>query len=269
LIDQDEETYSIEMLETWRKLAEYRTHLQQQFEVGVDLSAHPPSDVPLVAETVRLRHGMNVNTAIGETLIACAVPQIWGKERADAIRDVLIEIALNSLSHANQDEVVVSVEPNRIRLSDRGAYFDPLTLANSDGGGGSDAMSHLLRTFGGSIVLTHSHEGHGNETILTVPTSTDHVLAATPCAISLHEWLSELQTEQHAVRMQQCSVVYVLLPRFFTWSEARRVRQVVEDHVPAGKRMIFLAEDISAGVAAALKEEMPEAFIFSIGKSMP
>src|SRR5690606_20933199 len=121
LIDTDEVTYTVEVLRTWRKLAELRARLSQ--EKGRDIELTPAllaqeSMPEYCADVTGMGSGLKV---IGDAIEASCMPQIWGLGISRALRDVLIEVSQNAFTHGKAKSVRLNILPNSIQLTDDGA----------------------------------------------------------------------------------------------------------------------------------------------------
>ena len=263
LIDTDEVTYSVEMLRTWHKIAEFRAKYEQEQGKPLDFNYVRPS-IPVVSEKLVITTTDDINRQVGELLINCCVPQIWGDSSNDAIRDLIIEIAINAIEHAQTHEVTIRVTPQRIQINYDSASFDPIIELSKSNRGGGKAMRHVLDSFSDQIIVTYKFEHENNELVIAVPNTSSDVLRVTPCSMALDNAAATTKVQDDFVRTEGCSVIYIVLPRFFGRSDMRKLKDILKEYVPANKRLVFIAEDISAGVAAQIIDEIKGANVIKL-----
>lgn len=263
IIDNDEVTFNVDMLRTWRKIAEFCVQYEQQH--GKRLSIETVKlGIPVVEDILTVSTATGINQAVGELLIHCCVPQIWGSAANDAVRDLIIEIVLNAFEHGGSTTVTISIFPQCISLSFDGPLFDPFTSLVQSIGGGGNAIRHLLDEYGDKILTTYQYDGEVNRVVIAVPDSPADVLNATQCAMRLDNNDTEEKKNLDFIRTAGCSVIYVVLPQFFGWSDARKMKDILRQHIPPDKRVVFVAEDISVGVAARITEEIEGAKVIRL-----
>lgn len=263
IIDNDEVTYSVEMLQTWRIVAEFRAKYEQEHGKPLYFDS-VRFNIPVVEEELTLTAPKGVNSAIGELLIHCCVPQIWGSAANDAVRDLAIEIVINAFIHGNAQRVTVSIVHQCITVTYEGAEFDSISQLTSSERGGGQAMRHVLDKYGNKIVATYEFADGANKLILAVPEGPAEVLTSTPCSMTLDNIDTQDKIEHDFARTARCTVIYVVLPRFFGRSDMRKTKEILGEHLPPEKRVVFVAEDISEGVAAQIREEITGAKIIRL-----
>jgi hypothetical protein len=187
LIDTDEVTFTIPMLRQWRRLAEQRAQLRQAYG-DIDFTYHSELvAVGLAPDLVNLLPGSDLSSKIGLAVRHAWLPEICGKDAADAVRDFLIEHARNAFFHGGATSVEVKFIANAIEVADDGAPFSVANLAGPHTRGGGMAYRALLEA---------RHLGHassrrtGNKNHVHIPFVLDvsDLPRVNPCAVALdHE----------------------------------------------------------------------------------
>lgn len=111
LIDNDEVTYSVDLLKSWRCLAETKAKIKQAYG-DINLTAHPGLlDIGLTPESVSISQVGDENKTIGQAIKFSCIEDIWGRQLARALRDFLIEHSRNSLTHGQASKVSIKFLP--------------------------------------------------------------------------------------------------------------------------------------------------------------
>ncbi len=58
--------------------------------------------------------------------------------------------------------------------------------------------------------------------------------------------------------LNSCSVIYLVLPPFWSHSDAFKMDLIVEQEIRKDKEMVFVANDVSDGVLAVLHDRFPD-----------
>jgi len=95
LIDTDETRYTIEMLRCWKEIAERRAKARLERLAENDcLGGIAPGTCKL-----QIPISGPENEIIGNVIHDTCLPELWGRNLADAIRDLTIEIVRNAFQH--------------------------------------------------------------------------------------------------------------------------------------------------------------------------
>jgi hypothetical protein len=256
LIDTDETRFTIPQLEKWREIAELRARVEVE---RVEGRARCLFDLDLASSDFCVRTRGTENRIIGEALQDAGVGEIWGVEEMHAVRDCVVEIVRNALTHGRATAVNVSIEGRRIRMTDDGSPFDPRTLyARGSESGGVLAVNHLLDTYRDNIVLSSAKLGNRNQVIISLARSAEDVRNATLCHLEFG-WNDLTEDARPMFVESGCHVVYVILPPFISPSDAisvsRRLHWLRED----GRPIIFIAENTSSVVRDRMERLFPGA----------
>ncbi len=232
LIDTDEVTYSIPMLKHWRSLAEQRARLRQAYG-DIDFTYH--SDlvaVGLAPDLISLVPSHEISSKIGLAVRHAWLPEICGKNAADAVRDFLIEYARNAFSHGGATSVDVTFTPKAIKITDDGAPFAVANLAGPNTRGGGMAYKALLDA---------RHLGHAssrrvdNKNHVHIPfvLNVSDLPRVNSCAVALNHGDIRGGTLDFT-QLLGCDRVFLVAPDFAVFSDGplyeRMLRQILVDH---------------------------------------
>ena len=256
LVDTDEDTFSVPMLETWKRISELRAKLSQESGRDVVLTPRHLSEIPLPAESLGLVSLGAENTIIGDALSRSCAELIWGQQLARAARDVLIELTRNALTHGKARTVTLNIEVNHIELIDDGAPFNSESLRAVNAGGGSLSLRALGEDHAATVVFRSSRASGLNTNRLTIVRNPGDVLLATPCSISIqHDSLQTLS--EQIVALENCDTVYAILPKYTSLSDAFLIPAAIAHATPSGKKLVFVGERLSERVVQVLRGLSP------------
>jgi hypothetical protein len=256
LIDTDEERFTIPQLQKWREIAEMRA----QGEVdGTSGQKRRLLNLDLATGDFQVQISRAENRIIGEALHDAGVGEIWGTEAMHAVRDCVVEITRNALSHGHAKVVNVSIKGRCICITDDGAPFDPWSLYGKGvESGGVLAISHLLDVYRDNIVLSSSMVDDHNQVIISLARSAEDVCNATPCHLEF-SW-SDLADDAPPIFVEPgCHAIYVILPPFISPSDAIPMAERLHWLRRDGRPIIFVAENISRVVRDRMKRLFPGA----------
>jgi len=232
LIDTDEVTYTVPMLKHWRRLAEQRAQLRQAYG-DIDFTYHSQLvAVGLAPATITLIPGPELSVKIGLAVRNAWLPEICGKDSADAVRDFLIEHARNAFSHGGATSVEVEFTSKAIEVSDDGSPFAVVNLAGPNTRGGGLAYRALLET---------RHLGHAssrraeNKNHVHIPFVLDvsDLPRVNPCAVTLNHGDIHAGTLD-LPQLTDCDRVFLVAPDFAVFSDGPMyegaLRQVLTNH---------------------------------------
>lgn len=266
LIDSDESTYTVEMLKTWRHLSELRAGLSQKRGANIELTPSFVGKEPMpdfYTEIVTLGSEVRV---IGDAIDGSCMAQIWGVKLSRAVRDVLIEIAQNSIAHGNAKKVQLIVNPRSVQLIDDGLEFNPIQLRGSaSNNGGALALRFLLKDFGSS--LYHSYRRKAGKNILEVSwvNSQEEIRALTACTVDVP--VESFQENSKPVLIpSNCNTVFLMFPEYFALSWALRTPKIVSELVSKYQEFILVGECLSDGVVEVLKTQLPNVSVINFEK---
>jgi len=258
LIDRDEVTYTIPMLQLWRRIREQKAMLRQQLGREIEFGPARSADLPLVEDEIKLDGIGSENERIGNAILNSCVHEIWGKELAEAVRDLAIELVRNAFGHGYATEFVLSIESRRIVLSDNGKPFHyEDILREQHKRGGAAAMQRLLDYHSEHVVLAPVHRGVGNELTIALIHRPDDIPEVTPC---FHKF-TERDLKEHSCSLPSlpgCDRTYLILPNFLTFSDAFNFAAFLKRNQFDPKKYIIVAKGLSAGVLKTCRDELPD-----------
>jgi hypothetical protein len=263
LIDDDEVTFTTEMLKRWREVGELRTQIHQQTGIEPLFGSAEFASLPLAEDTCEITVVGEESKIIGELLKYCATEQIWGAFFARAARDLTIEVVKNALERGGAKKVTVTVTPALIQILDDGVLFNPLTLPSLEGRGGRAAVIDILDKHAHESILTHRYSNGHNVFSIGRALCASDVPQKTECVL---EVVSRTPPELlgNQTILDTCSIIYVKLPRYASHSEAYKFERELPQLLPKGKQIVFILEGSSDGVKALLAKLFPTAKIMSL-----
>jgi len=257
LVDRDEATYTIPMLKQWRAIAERKASLRQQLGREVEFGLREPAGVLLAEHEIELNTLGSENAEIGEALLYCGVHETWGDNLAKAVRDLTIELVRNAFQHGSATRISMSIEPNKIVLTDDGQYFryEDLLIQEHKSGGAA-AMQRIIEHYSNHVVLAPMHHGKGNQLTIALIHSLSEIPDVTKC------FYTPTREELHNLGLSvpslpQCDKIYLLLPLHASYSDAfSLVESLLQTKLDLGK-YIIVAQGLSDGIVEACRERLP------------
>jgi hypothetical protein len=264
-VDTDDNRFSISMLKKWRELAEFRAQWILDYGIEKALPQHVARGrIGFADEEIKITALGAENERIGTAFLDCCVETIWPVEIARTVRDTVIELVRNSLTHGAARECKVTITKNAIYVRDDGVDFSCLDLeAHESGRGGAAAIRHLLGRFSNQVIVGAKRIGLMNETMLAPAGGYRGVMLTTPCAVQLDrsdwELIKEGALPARLVdpSLNQCRLLYILLPNFLTPSDAYKLREKISVNVVKDKKIVFVASGASDLVCTQLQTLFP------------
>lgn len=257
LIDTDEVTYTIPMLQIWRRMAELRAKLSHEMGRAVELDVQKLHDFYLPEDQISLTALGTENTVIGDALQNACVSEIWGKDVGHAVRDVAIELVRNALMHGKASSVTLEIEPTYIAVVDDGEMFDSRNLLQNDRfSGGALALNRLSDKFKSHVFYGWSRNGTLNRNQIALLRAPEDLEKVTPCTVKVT--LQDFYAGNISVTtLEGCDAIYILMPPYSAQSIALRLPTMIVDKLPDGKNYILVGEDLSDGVIETFMTMMP------------
>ena len=146
LIDTDERRFTIPMLKKWRELAEFRAQWAQEHGSEKPVPMHILAGrMGFADEDIKFTGLGNENEIIGRAFEDCCIEMLWPDGVSRAVRDVIIEIIRNSLTHGGASECLVQIRKGGIYIRDNGCDFSCLDLeTRMNGRGGAAEIRHIM-----------------------------------------------------------------------------------------------------------------------------
>lgn len=211
LIDADECTYAPELLKDWRNFAVRRAELRHA--MGREPTAADLAREPLARLDVDLQ-GFDFIAKIADALELSNVAAIWGREEMLAVRDFVVELARNALTHGKATDFELSVRPYSIELVDDGIPFSLNDLAAAASQrGGSMSLKQLGRNAPG-VVATYHRSDHRNRISLASTDTLEEFLTSHPCSTAVFGHPDSVSAAMHFIEAHpECGTIF-LRPRF-------------------------------------------------------
>lgn len=118
LIDTREMRFTIPRLQKWREIAEMRAQGEVDQASG---QGRRLFNLDFAPSNFYVKAGGSENRIIGEALHDAGVGEIWGTEEMHAVRDCVVEILRNALTHGSATVVNISIKGRSVCITDDGA----------------------------------------------------------------------------------------------------------------------------------------------------
>lgn len=247
LIDTDEITYTVELLKSWRQLAETKARIRQAFG-DIELSRHPAVTAIGIAPESVIISSPEDNQRIGKAVQLACIKEVWGNEIAGALRDFLIEYSRNALTHGEATEVQIRFEPHCVRVIDNGTNYVDTTILGDPrrSRGGGMAYRNLLTT---CMLNPISIEISDLENRLHIPlvSSAQQIPSVNPCAV----FLSTPWGEHPATAIEiwkSCDRVYVITPDYSCYSDCGKYEKQLEQIIQHNPNVTIVLQDVTDAV---------------------
>ncbi|MGV0938380.1 hypothetical protein [Empedobacter falsenii] len=262
LIDTDEERFTTETLIHWKKLSAEISRLMHERSIDY-LTAFHHIPKSLVPNNVIFHELRNENEIIGNAVDDSNIPLTWGKDLSSALRDFLIEISRNALTHGKAENVEIKIEYNKILLKYDGDSFDITELKSvENGNGGQTSYLHLLEEYFNDIIIIYKNVDGNNIITICKLTQPKEILEITSCTIQLSLSDYNWGIENYEIS-SDCKELFVVLPKYFTLSDLPR--KGTRDKLLEEERPItFIGENLSQLVKHSLNEKFPNSRIIEV-----
>jgi hypothetical protein len=265
LVDTDENRFSIPMLQKWRELAEFRAQWAVDHGIEKPLPQYVMQGrVGFADEEIKFTELSKENELIGLAFNDCCVETMWPASISRTVRDVIIELVRNSLTHGLANQCIVRMTKDAIYVSDDGIDFSCLDLrSHPKARGGASTIQHLIDEYGSEVILGSKRENGLNQTMFAPAGGYKGIGLARPCAVSLdrHDWEvikgGSLPAWFLDGSLNPCRIVYVMLPHFISPSDAYKLRERVSIDALKEKQIVFVAGGASELVRKQLQELFP------------
>lgn len=266
LIDTDEVRFTTTMLKRWKALAELRARIELESGGKRTLTPEHLDSTGLAPDDVLIAGLGNENTTIGQAIDYSCLPAVWGTELADAVRDFVIEVTRNALTHGGATVCELSISDSTVLLVDDGKRFDPWKLPartpGGSGGGGTATVRRFLTDFGGHVVVGSRRVKARNEVRISVVRSPDEIGKVTHCVVKMKR-AADLPVGV-LTTVKSCSIIYVILPDYFTTSDLFAIRDALKKLAKLNKHLVFVATRTSSFVRKQVIEAYPEAIFMEM-----
>lgn len=257
LIDRDETTYTVDLLKSWRTLAELKAKLRQATGVA-DLSLRPELiKLGIFPESVRLDVLGDENLRIGKAVKFACIKEIWGGKLAGSLRDFLIEYSRNAITHGGAAFVEISFNQKCIELKDDGGLFEINRLNDvSSTRGGGKAYRALKGAFRLSTISVERTPEGLNRTYIPFVSEPIELPAVNPCAIVLNRGGRRPLSHDNFQFLAACDRLYVVAPDFTCYSDALIYVNMLSQIVQTNPNVTLVVQEATDDVIAHLREEI-------------
>lgn len=263
LIDTDDSTYTVEVLKTWVQLAELRATMSQANQKDVELTPALLKKYPMPEYCTNILGPESGFDNIGNAIEASCMSQIWGVDISRAIRDVLIEVAQNSLTHGAATSVKLKIHNRSVQLSDDGKQFNPLILNGKSKDGCGLAIDRLIRKYGTNLYYSYKYSNGINCLELSVVSSVDEIKALTNCTADVPSSLFWGVAPNLKIP-SECIHVYLMFPSNISYSWVKQVPQLLTNSVRSDQEIILVGQQLSEGVIEYLKVALPDVRVINL-----
>lgn len=265
LIDTDETRFTIEKLKSWKARSERIAEIMLTKGKGYDEAIKLDKSLKLSPDEVVITNCETINDNIGNAVTDSCIAFRWGNNAELAIRDFLIEYAINSFSHGGANNVKIHIKDNRIVISDNGGRFDIQKLQGSNiKSGGTIAIKSLFNTIGERMIYTYERIQSSNIITIGFIEHPNEIATVTPCNIILN--LKEIKKDnrvQISVR-ESCNEIYIVLPKFLCISDVRVLSKNNLGLEYETRRLVFIADNLSERVIDLIDEYYPGSKIITL-----
>lgn len=255
LIDADECTYTPDLLQGWRRLAERRAELRHA--LGRDLTHNDLAAEALAAVSMELITPDLVHEITNVVRIS-GMETIWGEQSALAARDMAIELARNALTHGQATQFNLRVTAHSLELSDDGSPFSLTELETmATPRGGARALLQLRRHVP-SVLLSYIRQNGRHVVTLASTNALGDFLATHPCSTTVYGGLVSVEAAMQFIKDRpECGTIF-LRPRFgiLSYSDLYNLKYGFAAHGLSGRDVALVMEPHSDGIREFLAEEM-------------
>lgn len=249
LIDDDECTYTPQLLKDWRRLAERKAELRQRYGFDADLLKIADANLDPANVAVAIAEVDSVQRQIFEAFLISCLSDSWGKDLANQARELVVELCLNALTHGRARIFSLSITPFSITLKDNGARFGINDLTgHRSGRGGAAVARELSQRFDQIILASSSWENNENLHTLALIRRPGDVSKVTPCSIELQGLTGETSIEkliEFCRDHPECQRIYVVKPYGTNASELFQISHDVIPHLRDGQDIVLVTRGSS------------------------
>lgn len=261
LIDADECTYTPEMLRHWRRIAENKARIRQQFGSSVRLSPQQSEGMQLLNLESKLSPLANFNEEVERLYFASCVSDIWGEDAANSIREFTVELARNAFEHGRARKFVILIEGRRITLRDDGTAFSLFDLRDHpQKRGGAAAVTQIVEHFANELICSYVRESDQNVTILARITEANEICTLTPCSVEF-TIASRVRQYEDVFSFcdvhRECGTVYLVPKHTITHSDIMMIADKLHSRLSDDQAIVLVCGSISQGLADYAKKVAP------------
>lgn len=266
LIDTDEAVFTRNDLNLWKEVAERCARHRQETGKATDIPKHLFNGLMLAENSLSIPvKGGNLNRIIGERLYASGLSLLWGEELAHTVRDLLIEVAKNAISHGHAKKICLDIEPHSVSIVDNGTPFNPSSLNNKGAkSGGSVTFQNFAQNYESRATLQYEFVNRTNQLKISAIESIEDLLKFNPCSVVLkdlyQEWANALEIRK------SCGTIYIVFPDFFVPSDFRYLKKLMGE-IPSPRIQHFrfvVPKATSSLVKSMILNDFPDENVIEI-----
>lgn len=258
LIDTDEERFTKQVLLKWKEIAEFKAML----ELRCGISNPEEYDGILFAEqSIIIDKPYTESMKLDSILLESGVQTIWGKKVTHAIRDTLIELAQNAITHGGATKCNVKIGSKSISILDNGSPYNTKELYKKcSKSGGSLTITSLIDDYSSKIALAYERHGNNNITTIALIKNPSDITEITDCYIEIT--VSDIMNMTiPIIEMKNCGIIFLFLPSCIPASSAAMLCNDDKLKSHESKNFVFVAERPSGITIKLIRDNFPDAQI--------
>lgn len=257
LIDADEITYTVDLLKSWRRLAEIKAKIRQAHG-AIELSLHPELvSMGIAPESLSVVSDNDGRQKIGRAVEFSCVADVWGARLAGALRDFLIEYSRNAITHGAASAVGIKFLPHCIEITDDGTLFDIQTLRDPQGSrGGGMAYRALISAFKLSAISVERGADGVNKAFIPLVSSALELPRVNPCAVVLSGHRDPTEPLLDFQVLSSCNRLYVIAHDYSCYSDAPAYERTLAQIVRHNPNVTVIFQNISDEVLSHFRETL-------------
>ncbi|TGL17376.1 hypothetical protein EHQ47_19465 [Leptospira bourretii] len=250
LIDDDDSSYTADLLFFWKKISEIKIQNSQR-----NTKNSKEIDFPLVSSIITPSNLLNIK--IAEFTNTLFLAEIWGKDESFAIKELLIELSKNAFDHGKASDVTIHCNKHAIIFKYKGSKFNPLRelLEHKKKNGGAKMVEKFSEVFNNKIILKYDYANEFNELKITswLNTKIQNIMEQLqPCSINLQ---NHRQISQEFTTIDSCEEVHILAPLHLSISDIGQIS--ISNKLSKRKKKVYLYVSEASSI---LKSELLERY---------
>jgi len=251
-IDDDECTYTPELLKAWRRLAERKAELRQQLGLNVNFLTVAEAGLDPAHVVVEIADVTSTSQRLFEAFFESCLSDSWGQELTNQARELAVELCQNALTHGGASIFRAAITSVSIVLEDNGIKFGINDLTtHGNGRGGAGAARQIVNNSDQMLVATSMWEQPGNVHTLALVRWPGDVKRVTPCSIEV-DWDAGASTTEKLIEFiathPQCQRVYFLRPFGTNFSEVHLILERVLPVMRKDQDVVIVSNGSSKGL---------------------
>ncbi|WFU59479.1 hypothetical protein QA639_19035 [Bradyrhizobium pachyrhizi] len=263
LIDTDECSYTPQLLSDWRRLAEHRARLRH--ELGRELSSDDMSGEALAKVAIAI-YVPELTREITEAIQVSDLSGVWGAQTALAVRDFVIEIGRNAMTHGRANSFQLTIAAHTVVLSDDGAPFSlENLLASGSPRGGTTSLKQMQKRLP-NLVVSYARQEARNVITIASTSAIDEMLSTNPCTTDFFGAMSSVRAAMEFIETRpECGTIF-LRPRWgsLSYSDLGSLAWAIDAYGFRQRDIALILEPHSEGILEVIAETMPNVRVIKI-----